>query len=461
MLSSFLIKVFVPNPKQPDDPSCRLAYGMLCGLVTLVINLLLFGLKLVIGIISGSIAIAADAINNLSDAGSAMITVVGFKLAAKHADAEHPFGHGRMEYVAGLLIAVIIVAVGGNFLKESIVRIIRPQPVEMPHSLAYLYGATVLVKLWLMFFTRRVSRAIQSAALGAVAFDCLSDILTTGIVLISVAVARYSTLPIDGCAGTVVAIIVIAGGINSLRNIINPLLGERPDPALVDELRRRLLACPGIHGIHDVIVHNYGPGTYFATAHAEVDRDGDLVTMHNILEAAELEIARTMPVRVILHCDPYATADPQTRLWRQRCEDAVHDIDRHLVIYDLSLEPAGDVTSGSTAVTVNASDSTAAPSDAASAGTGSATFPTAAGSTAAANSGGTAATADVSNAASISAAADSTVSVPAGTPILHFHLLIPRNYPLSQDAIRTKVTRALQKYDPKLHVHIDFMSSFV
>lgn len=449
MLSSFLIKAFVPNPKQPDDPSSRLAYGMLCGLVTLVINLLLFGLKLVIGIISGSIAIAADAINNLSDAGSAMITVVGFKLAAKRADAEHPFGHGRMEYVAGLLIAVIIIAVGGNFLKESIVRIIRPQPVDMPHTLAYLYGATVLVKLWLMFFTRRVSRAINSAALGAVAFDCLSDILTTGIVLFSVVAARYTTLPIDGCAGAVVAIIVIAGGINSLRNIINPLLGERPDPALVDELRRRLLACPGIRGVHDVIVHNYGPGTYFATAHAEVDRDGDLVTMHNILEAAELEIARTMPVRVILHCDPYATADPQTRLWRQRCETVVHDIDRHLVIYDLSLEPAGDANDR--AVSATDGDTTHADSVTSSTAANSA----AASSVTAAGAGAT------TNAVPVPATTDSAVSIPTGTPILHFHLLIPRNYPFSQDAIRAKVTQALQKHDPKLHVHIDFMSSFV
>ena len=400
MLSSFLIKAFVPNPKQPDDPSCRLAYGMLCGLVTLAVNFLLFGLKLVIGIISGSIAVAADAINNLSDAGSAMITVVGFKLAAKHADAEHPFGHGRMEYVTGLVIAIIIIAVGGNFLKESVVRIFRPQSVDMPHALAYLYGATVLAKFWLMFFTRRISRAINSAALSAVAFDCLSDILTTGIVLLSVVAGHYTTLPIDGCAGAVVAIIVIVGGINSLRNIINPLLGERPDPALVEELRQRLLACPGIRGVHDVIVHNYGPGTYFATAHAEVDRDGDLVAMHNILEAAEVEIARTMPVRVILHCDPYATAEPQTRLWRQRCETAVRDIDRQLVIYDLNL----DVTTPTDA------DNEAAATDA---------------------------------------------------PVLHFHLLVPRNYPLSQDAIRAKLTQALKEHDPKLHVHIDFMSSFV
>ncbi len=400
MLSSFLIKAFVPNPKQPDDPSCRLAYGMLCGLVTLAVNLLLFGVKLVIGLISGSIAIATDAVNNLSDAGSAMITVVGFKLAAKHADAEHPFGHGRMEYVTGLVIAVIIIAVGGNFLKESVVRIFRPQPVDMPHALAYLYGATVLAKFWLMFFTRRISRAINSAALGAVAFDCLSDILTTSIVLLSVVAAHYTTLPIDGCAGAVVAIIVIVGGINSLRNIINPLLGERPNPALVDELRQRLLACQGIRGVHDVIVHNYGPGAYFATAHAEVDRDGDLVAMHNILEAAEVEIARTMPVRVILHCDPYATADPQTRLWRQRCEAAVRDIDRQLVIYDLNLDAAAPADSNNEAAATDA-------------------------------------------------------------PALHFHLLMPRNCPLSQDAIRAKLTQALKEHDPRLHVHIDFMNSFV
>ena len=421
MLTTLLIKVFVPNPEQPEDPHSRLAYGMLCGLITLAVNILLFGFKLAIGIISGSIAIATDAINNLSDAGSAMITVVGFKLAAKRADAEHPFGHGRMEYVAGLLIAVIIIAVGGNFLKESIVRIIRPQPVDMPHALAYLYGATVAAKLWLLFFTRRVGRAIHSEAIGAVAFDCLSDILITGIVLISVVAAHYSTLPIDGCAGTVVAIIVIAGGINSLRKIINPLLGERPDPALVDELRRRLLACAGIRGVHDVIVHNYGPSTYFASAHAEVDRDGDLVAMHNILEAAELEIARCMPVRVILHCDPYVTADPQTRLWRQRCEDAVRAIDRHFVVYDLNLDIA-----------------TKAPADDATAN-------------------GIAANSTAANGANANAAA----TAPGAGPVLHFHLLIPRNYPLSQDAINAKLTEALQAHDPKLSVHIDFISSFV
>ena len=157
----------------------------------------------------------------------------------------------------------------------------------------------------------------------------------------------------------------------------------------MDELRRRLLACPGIRGVHDVIVHNYGPRTYFASAHAEVDRDGDLVAMHNILEAAELEIARCMPVRVILHCDPYVTADPQTRLWRQRCEDAVHAIDRQLVVYDLNLDASTD------------------------------------------------------------------------GPVLHFHLLMPRNYPLSHDAISAQLTEALQAHDHNLHVHVDFISSFV
>ncbi len=333
-----LVKWFIRDYKHPERPTVRLAYGVLSGWTGLAVNVLLFGVKLTVGLLSGSIAIAADAMNNLSDAGSAAVTVLGFKLSSKPADNEHPFGHGRLEYIAGVIVAVLIIAVGLDFLKESVGRIFSPVKMRADGVMLGIVAGTLLFKLWLFFFYRRIGRKIASRTVSAAAIDSLSDLGATAVVLLAVIAARYTAFPIDGCAGTVVAGLVIAGGIGVLRDTINPLLGECPDPALVENLKEALLRCRGIRGVHDIILHNYGPNLYFATAHAEVNCEGDLMSVHDTLEAAEVAIARKLPVRLVLHCDPYDTEDPTVKKWRARTEEAVTAVDRKFKLYDFKLE---------------------------------------------------------------------------------------------------------------------------
>ncbi len=338
MLSNILIRSTVADWQHPEKPEVRLAYGKLCGAVGIVVNTLLFVLKLFVGLLTSSVAVNADAINNLSDASTGIITLIGFKLSAKVADKEHPFGHGRLEYIAGLIVAVIILAVGVHFLQESLLRIFHPEKLQMNRTATVLYGGTLLFKLWLLAFYRTVGQRISSEVIRAASFDSLSDLLITAVVLLAVLFAPHTDFPVDGIAGTLVALMVLFGGVKIIRDTIDPLLGVRPDKKLVEELRKRLLACKGISGIHDIIIHNYGPNQHFATAHAEVNSEEGLLAVHDTLEAAEVEIARTMPVRLILHCDPFVTENPEVKLWHDRAVKAVQDIDHKFKLYDFHLE---------------------------------------------------------------------------------------------------------------------------
>ena len=338
MLIDLLIRSTINNYDHPENAEVRLAYGRLCGTVGIVVNSLLFLLKALVALMTGSVAIAADAVNNLSDASTAAITLIGFKLAGKVADNEHPFGHGRLEYIAGLIVAVVIMAVGIHFLQESLMKIFRPEKLVMSDLAVKLYAATFFFKLWLLFFHRDIGRRISSSAIQAAAFDSLSDLLITAVVLLALLLSPHSDFPIDGVAGTAVALAVLFGGVKIIRHTIDPLLGIRPDKRLVTELRERLLACDGISGVHDIIIHNYGPNQHFATAHAEVDCEENLLAVHDILEAAEVEIARTMPMRLTLHCDPFVTNDPTVKLWHERALLEVKNIDHKFKLYDFHLD---------------------------------------------------------------------------------------------------------------------------
>lgn len=389
MLTNRLIHLTIPDWQQPEKPEVRQAYGRLCGTVGIVVNTILFVLKLGVGMLTGSVAVTADAINNLSDASTAIITLIGFKLSAKVADNEHPFGHGRLEYIAGLIVAVIILAVGVHFLQESLLKIFQPEELQINRTATALYAGTLLFKLWLLGFYRNIGKRISSEIIRAASFDSTSDLLITAVVLLAVLLAPHTDFPVDGVAGTLVALMVLLGGVKIIRNTIDPLLGVRPDKKMVEELRKRLLACKGISGIHDIIIHNYGPNQHFATAHAEVSSEEDLLSVHDTLEAAEVEIARTMPIRLILHCDPFVSKDPLVKLWHDRALQAVKELDHKFKLYDFHLD-------GST-----------------------------------------------------------------GTPKMHFNLLIPRNYALSEERLTERLTNSLQKYDANLAVQIDYMNSFV
>ena len=337
MLTSLLIRLFVPDSEHIEKAGIRLQYGIFSGWVGIVVNLLLFAVKLAAGIFSGSIALAADAVNNLSDSGNSVVTILGFKVSGKPADSDHPFGHGRMEYIAGLVVSVVIISIGLNFLKESIQRIIDPSEVKMNPVLICLVASTLIFKGWLFFFYRYIGRKIESKTIAAGAFDSLCDIVETSVVLGAVVVGSFCSFPVDGCAGVLAALLVLLGGAKILRETTNPLLGEAPKPEMVEELKFRLLQCDGIQGVHDIIIHNYGPNQYFATAHAEVDLNADILAVHDLLEKAQTEIARYMPVHLLLHCDPCNAADPEIRQWRSRAEEAAGKVNPTLKIFDLRL----------------------------------------------------------------------------------------------------------------------------
>ena len=361
MFTEFLIRRFVRDSEHAERPEVRLRCGIFCGWVGVAVNAGLAALKFAVGIASGSVAVAADAVNNLSDAGSSAVTILGFKLSAKPADRDHPFGHGRIEHIAGVVVAVVVIAMGLNFLKESVMRIVDPGEVEMSATMIVLVAAAMLFKAWLFFFYRHVGRLLDSETIRAAAFDSLCDLGSTSAVLIAVAAGRLTDFPVDGCAGVAVALLVLAGGVKILRETSDPLLGKPPSPELTGELRARLLECEGIRGVHDIIMHNYGPNQYFATAHAEVDPGSDILEVHDLLEKAEAEIGRHMPVHLLLHCDPCDANDPELRLWQGRLENAVAEgYNARSKVYDLRLRrrngkktlefhllaPRGDETDG-------------------------------------------------------------------------------------------------------------------
>ena len=340
MLTQLLMRCFVPEREHPERPEVRLRCGLLCGVVGIAVNAMLAALKFAVGIASGSVAVAADAVNNLSDAGSAVVTLIGFRLAAKPADTDHPFGHGRGELVAGVVVAVIVIAMGLNFMQESVRRIVDPGTVRMSATMIALVAGAMLFKAWLFFFYRHVGRAIGSETIRASAFDSLCDLVSTSAVLIAVAAGNFTTFPVDGCAGVLAALLVLLGGVKILRETSDPLLGKPPSPELVGELRARLLRCEGIRGVHDIIMHSYGANQYFATAHAEVAPGSDILTVHDLLENAEVEIGRHMPVHLLLHCDPCDADDPELRLWQGRLENAVAELSSRYKVYDLRLRDA-------------------------------------------------------------------------------------------------------------------------
>ena len=330
MITEALLRRFAPGGD-------RKRTGVLCGIVGIAANAVICTVKLGLGLFAGSVALTADAMNNLSDAGASLVTLIGFKLAARPADDHHPFGHGRIEYIAGVVLAVLVLAVGLDFLKTSINRLIHPRSVEMATAGLVILFAAAAVKLWLFFFYRTVGKRLGSAVLKASALDSLSDAGVTLMVLLSLFAGRYTSFPVDGCAGVLVAALVLWGGIGVLKDTINPLLGEIPSPEMVQELRERILAQPQILGVHDIILHNYGPDRYFASAHAEVDAAVPPMTIHEVLEAAETDVAKHLPIRLVLHSDPFESGDPAVRIWRGRVEEWVGKLDPVLKVYDFRI----------------------------------------------------------------------------------------------------------------------------
>ncbi len=335
---NFLSRIFIRDRENVTDPAVRRAYGVLCGCVGIGLNLLLFAGKLLAGVLSGSIAVTADAFNNLSDAGSSVVTLLGFKLAAQAPDKGHPFGHGRMEYVSGLVVSMIIVLMGVELGKTSVEKILHPEPVAFSPLVAVILAASICVKLYMALYNRSIGRRIHSPAMAATALDSLSDCLATGAALLGAAAGTWG-LQIDGWCGAVVAAFILWSGIQAVRETINPLLGQPPSREYVEQLRAVVLAHPEITGVHDLIVHDYGPGRRILSLHAEVSAAGDILALHDVVDEAERELNETMGCLATIHMDPVVSGDRLTEETRERVAAMVRLIDPGISIHDFRMVP--------------------------------------------------------------------------------------------------------------------------
>ncbi|MCJ7687920.1 MAG: cation diffusion facilitator family transporter, partial [Clostridiaceae bacterium] len=304
MLSKFLITKFIKNSGDTNNKKVRVAYGYLGGLVGIIVNLILFVTKITIGMLVNSIAVTADAFNNLSDVASSVITILGFKLAAKPADKEHPFGHGRLEYISGLIVSFLVILVGFEFIKTSYDRIVHPSKVLFSLIPFILILVSIGFKLWISGFNKTMGKAIKSSALKASSFDALSDVVSSSCVALSLLLSIWIDFPIDGYIGILVSFFIIYAGYSLIKDTMNPLLGEAPDEDLVKGLQSKLLSYDYITGAHDLVIHNYGPGRCMASIHAEVPCNISIVKIHEIIDRAEKEISEEFDIYLVIHMDP-------------------------------------------------------------------------------------------------------------------------------------------------------------
>ena len=336
-MTDWLVQRCIRRPEDGSDPAVRQAYGLLSGGVGIVLNLLLSAGKFVAGVLTGSIAVTADAFNNLSDAGSSVVTLVGFRMAAKRADDDHPFGHGRIEYLSGLAVAVAILVVGLELAKSSLEKVLHPVEVAFSWLSVGILLASILVKLWMAAFNKDLSRRIGSAAMMATATDSLSDAAATSAVLLGTLVGHFADLYIDGWVGVLVAVFILRAGWGAAKDTLDPLLGQSPDPELVRGIQETVLGRPEIVGMHDLVVHDYGPGRCMASLHAEVPMDADILVIHDVIDNLERELRRKLGVEVVIHMDPIAVGDPRTDALKAQVTELVRRIDPDMTIHDFRM----------------------------------------------------------------------------------------------------------------------------
>jgi cation diffusion facilitator family transporter len=313
MLSKFLVRCFVKDYDNVKDKKVRTSYGYLGGIVGIIINILLFIMKLSVGIISNSIAVTADAFNNLSDSASSLITILGFKLANKPADKEHPFGHGRIEYISALIVSFLVLLVGFEFVKSSFNRIVNPSKINFNIIIFILMLISIGIKIWISRFNTYLGKKINSKALQASSFDALADVISSSVVAISLLLSNWTTFPIDGYIGILVALFILYSGYSLVKETLDPLLGEAPDSELVNDIKEKLIKYEYIMGTHDLIVHNYGPGRVMASIHAEVPSNESFVKIHEVIDKAEREISKELSIFLVIHMDPVNTHDKEVK----------------------------------------------------------------------------------------------------------------------------------------------------
>lgn len=334
---TFLTKLFIKNREDVKDPEVRRLYGSLCSLVGIGLNLCLFAGKYLAGLISGSIAVTADAFNNLSDAGSSLITLIGFKFAGMKPDREHPFGHGRFEYISGLVVACAIILMGFELAKSSVEKILSPSEVDTSTLSLGILGVSVAVKLYMCSYNRSVGKKIDSAAMKATATDSLSDAAATLMVLLAMLVMKFTGLHVDGWCGVLVALFILYAGYNAAKDTLSPLLGQPPSQELIDEICKITLSYKEIIGIHDLVVHDYGPGRLMISLHGEVPGDGDLFALHDVIDRAEKELKEKLGCDAVIHMDPIEMNNESVTETKQEVARLVKEINEEITIHDFRM----------------------------------------------------------------------------------------------------------------------------
>ena len=329
---TLLAKLFIKE--QEDAGKQREAYGMLCGIVGILLNVLLFAGKFLAGYFSNSIAITADAVNNLSDAGSSVVTLLGFKLAGQKPDKEHPFGHGRVEYVSGLIVAAAIILMAYELISDSVNKILHPEETSFSLLIVGILLASIAVKLYMSYYNRSIGKKINSAAMQATATDSLSDSLATTVVLISAIVGHFSGFQIDGYCGVLVGLLIAYAGYSAAKDTLSPLLGKIPDEAYVKRIEDIVMAHEEVCGIHDMIVHDYGPGRQMISLHAEVPAEANFLEIHDVIDTIEAELRYTLGCDATIHMDPIVTGDTHVEELKQQVIAVVSGIDEVLSIHD-------------------------------------------------------------------------------------------------------------------------------
>lgn len=334
---NFLVHTFITDYENITHRTVRSAYGKLCGVVGIVCNFLLFLGKMVAGILSGSLSIVADAINNLSDASSSIISLLGFKLAEKPADMEHPYGHGRYEYLAGLFVSILILIIGATFLKEGVQKIFHPQKAEFSVLSIAILAVSIWIKLWMMHFNKKIGQKIFSQALLAASQDSRNDVFSSAAVLLTALLAHFFSWNLDGWVSVGISLFVLYSGIEMIREILNPLLGMPPDPKQVKEIEKKIKSYPGVLGIHDLILHDYGPGRQFASVHIEMAAERDVILSHDTIDDIEKDFWEQDQLHLVIHYDPIVTTEKRIVELRAFLEETVKEIDPNLSVHDLRI----------------------------------------------------------------------------------------------------------------------------
>ncbi len=335
-MTALLLKLFLGG-RDPSDAAARARCGKLAGVVGIVCNVLLCAAKLVVGTLSGSISISADAVNNLSDASSSVVTLLGFRLAEKPADRDHPYGHARMEYISGLIVAGLILVIGAQLARSSFDRILHPQPIEFSAALVVVLALSIAVKLWMMAFNRTVGKKIDSETLLATAADSRNDVITTSAVLAACVFCYFTDLAVDGYAGLAVAVFILVSGVGIARDTISPLLGTQPDPDVLRAITTEILAHDKILGVHDLMLHDYGPGRRFGSVHVEMDCREDPLACHEIIDGIEREFHDEHNLELVIHYDPIVTDDEELTRLRSFVQQTCEAIDPRLSIHDFRI----------------------------------------------------------------------------------------------------------------------------